>query len=435
MASETVWCAKCGRQYQVKENVGGLSAGKAALGAVVAGPAGAIVGAAMGKTRENDCCPYCGSAARRTNQEQILSAVQSTIDAKNASSMNSYGEPGEYDIYKKLPNSEPVATMSIDSGVQAPAEGTSVESLVNRAYIFLEDEEWDRADKYLETALDRDPECARAYMGKLLIDRKVTSLEHLAEAAPTDLKEDKNFKRATRYADERFAKEIKQIEQKIEKNVSKAEAERLEAEAERLEKLEKINQEISEKSAALQALKSKAARIRARSFGTTLYDERDQIIKEKDEAQRALSSLGFWGHLAEKQHLSEKVLQLEKRSEEKLKLAEKAKEGFEKKKHQDLQACEIEIKDCEDKLDTLVRLKQKNESNEEKHERYVQLADIVLRKWDWGLQPALMYQIMERVPEIMSCEDFRGTMSVLVKSGEIEEVPKARGPFTGWMLT
>lgn len=61
MANNAMMCDRCGNVFMRKENAGGLSAGKAAVGAILAGPAGAIVGAAMGKTSKNDCCPFCGS--------------------------------------------------------------------------------------------------------------------------------------------------------------------------------------------------------------------------------------------------------------------------------------------------------------------------------------------------------------------------------------
>lgn len=61
MANKSYSCRNCGRFFKEKDNVGGLSAGKAAIGTIIAGPAGAIVGAAMGKTKKNNCCPYCGS--------------------------------------------------------------------------------------------------------------------------------------------------------------------------------------------------------------------------------------------------------------------------------------------------------------------------------------------------------------------------------------
>jgi len=57
-------CCTCGRTYWHKEKTGELSVKKAAFGAIIAGPAGAVVGAAMGKERVNNSCPYCGSTMR-----------------------------------------------------------------------------------------------------------------------------------------------------------------------------------------------------------------------------------------------------------------------------------------------------------------------------------------------------------------------------------
>ena len=54
-------CPKCylGRLAPVGERVGGFSAGKAALGAVVAGPVGLAAGA-LGKKKTTYCCTKCG---------------------------------------------------------------------------------------------------------------------------------------------------------------------------------------------------------------------------------------------------------------------------------------------------------------------------------------------------------------------------------------
>ena len=61
MSNATYTCNNCFKMFKEKSNVGGLSAGKAAVGGLVAGPVGAIVGASMGKSARNNCCPYCGS--------------------------------------------------------------------------------------------------------------------------------------------------------------------------------------------------------------------------------------------------------------------------------------------------------------------------------------------------------------------------------------
>ena len=61
MSNKAMMCMKCGHIFRMKTKTGELSPGKAALGALLAGPAGAVVGASMGKTTQNRCCPYCGS--------------------------------------------------------------------------------------------------------------------------------------------------------------------------------------------------------------------------------------------------------------------------------------------------------------------------------------------------------------------------------------
>ena len=45
-------------------------------------------------------------------------------------------------------------------------------SLLERAFMFLEDGEWESADGYCEKVLDIDPKCAEAYLGKLMAETK-----------------------------------------------------------------------------------------------------------------------------------------------------------------------------------------------------------------------------------------------------------------------
>ena len=52
--------------------------------------------------------------------------------------------------------------------VQAVASGTTVNAQVKRGNMALEDHDWNKADEFFEEALNLDPECAEAYLGKLL---------------------------------------------------------------------------------------------------------------------------------------------------------------------------------------------------------------------------------------------------------------------------
>ncbi len=72
---------------------------------------------------------------------------------------------------------------------------------LRRAFLFAEDEEWSRADEYLEKELDMEPENAYAYLGKLLVELKVRSVDELSKKAD-EVKSSRNYKRALRFSDE-----------------------------------------------------------------------------------------------------------------------------------------------------------------------------------------------------------------------------------------
>ena len=55
----------------------------------------------------------------------------------------------------------------------------NTETLLQRGRIALEDSEWNQADKFYEEALNHDAECAEAYLGKLMAQKKVANIEDL----------------------------------------------------------------------------------------------------------------------------------------------------------------------------------------------------------------------------------------------------------------
>lgn len=86
----------------------------------------------------------------------------------------------------------------------------SVESLLKRAFMFLEDGEWESADKYCERVLDQDPENARAYLGKLMAEVNVRKLEQLSECGLT-LDYSPSYQKAIQYADLSLAENLKKL--------------------------------------------------------------------------------------------------------------------------------------------------------------------------------------------------------------------------------
>lgn len=75
--------------------------------------------------------------------------------------------------------------------------------LLKRAFMFLEDGDWNSANEYCEKVLDIDPENASAYLGKLLSELRVRKQESLKDCAePFD--NSNNYQKAVRFADEKL---------------------------------------------------------------------------------------------------------------------------------------------------------------------------------------------------------------------------------------
>ena len=82
------------------------------------------------------------------------------------------------------------------------------ESLLKRAFIFLEDGDWDSADEYCEKVLDIDPENARAYLGKLMAEYRACRLEDLQNCRqPFD--GSGNYNKILRFAEPKLIETLK----------------------------------------------------------------------------------------------------------------------------------------------------------------------------------------------------------------------------------
>ena len=98
------------------------------------------------------------------------------------------------DDTEKVSPSVAVAAKSINTSASA-------ESLLKRAFIFLEDEEWETADAYCEACLDKDPELAEAYLGKLMAELHVKTKTGLKDLArPFD--DNANYKKTVRFGND-----------------------------------------------------------------------------------------------------------------------------------------------------------------------------------------------------------------------------------------
>ncbi len=84
----------------------------------------------------------------------------------------------------------------------------SVEPIIRRAFLFLEDSNWQSADEYCERVLDKDPENALAYLCKLMIELKVPKEEQLANLEET-FETNGNYIKAVRFADAELRNRLK----------------------------------------------------------------------------------------------------------------------------------------------------------------------------------------------------------------------------------
>ena len=92
-------------------------------------------------------------------------------------------------------------TVVVNSG------SSSVEPLLKRAFMFLEDREWEEADKYCEKVLDIDPENAQAYLGKLMAECEARRKEDLKDCRES-FDDSSNFEKVVRFGDKQLVEEL-----------------------------------------------------------------------------------------------------------------------------------------------------------------------------------------------------------------------------------
>ncbi len=102
-------------------------------------------------------------------------------------------------IKKLVQNNTPKATAK--ETVIVSSGNVNTAPLLKRAFMYLEDGEWNSADEYCEKVLDQDPENALAYLGKLMAELHVCKQDALCDQAePFD--DHNNYQKALRFADE-----------------------------------------------------------------------------------------------------------------------------------------------------------------------------------------------------------------------------------------
>ena len=104
-------------------------------------------------------------------------------------------------IKKIIPKSE---ENSVIRQVVASTGKESIEPLLKRAFMFLEDGEFAEAGEYCERVLDQDPENSQAYLGKLMAELRVRRQEDLPNCEQP-FNNNNNYQKAMRFGGEKFA--------------------------------------------------------------------------------------------------------------------------------------------------------------------------------------------------------------------------------------
>ena len=96
-------------------------------------------------------------------------------------------------------NASPVAAPTTDS----EEKRASTSAHLKRAFMFLEDGAWSSANTHCEQVLNVNPECAEAYVVKLMIERKIKTLPALT-SCKAPLSESGNYVKAMRFANPEY---------------------------------------------------------------------------------------------------------------------------------------------------------------------------------------------------------------------------------------
>ena len=109
-------------------------------------------------------------------------------------------------VKKIVSMNEPQTT--VKETVVVNTGNTNFDPLLRRAFLFLEDCEWEKADEYCEQVLNMEPENAQAYIGKLMAELRVQYQEELADCEkPFD--DSNNYQKAIRFGDDETVEKLK----------------------------------------------------------------------------------------------------------------------------------------------------------------------------------------------------------------------------------
>lgn len=94
-----------------------------------------------------------------------------------------------------------------DSVIEINLQDNNLAPKVKRAFLFIEDGDWEKAESYLESVLDEDPTNAYAYIGKLMVEYKISKTGDLVNFKEV-LSDNKNYQKAVRFSNEELSAKL-----------------------------------------------------------------------------------------------------------------------------------------------------------------------------------------------------------------------------------
>ena len=138
---------------------------------------------------------------------------------------------------------KPAAPVAERVIVQSEGHAQDAAPLLRRAFIFLEDGEFDDADEYAEKVLDINPECAEAYVVKLLVELKLKKPSDLA-GCKAPFANSNNYQKAIRFASPEYRETIEGYNNAVIKRIDTARKDEVYARGVELMKLRRYDEAI-----------------------------------------------------------------------------------------------------------------------------------------------------------------------------------------------
>jgi tetratricopeptide (TPR) repeat protein len=169
-------------------------------------------------------------------------------------------------------------------------ESASVESLLERAFLCLEINEFSKADDLLEQVLNIDPKNSKAYLGKLMADFEVSREDQIIDACEP-LSGNSNYQYAVKFGDAKLRKLLESYNEKVNQKleIERQKVDRLNKErkiTELKKELSEIEKTINEKERDLRQTQSNIDNLTRVSkkvylFGKAFASSDEQLALER----------------------------------------------------------------------------------------------------------------------------------------------------------